>query len=129
MAANYSLFPELCGASVSVRRPDATVTLKDIKNFNISLGEAKSLVSEVSKLVKLILVLPATNATSERSFSALRRVKTYYLRGTMKQSRLNHLMLLHVHKDLSDGLDIISCANEFVSVNEHRFNIFGKFTE
>ena len=31
----------------------------------------------------------ATNATSERSFSALQRVKTY-LRSTTKQERLNH---------------------------------------
>ena len=107
-------------------RKGSSVTLKDIKNYIVSLGEAKSLVSEVSKLVQLILVLPATNATSERSFSALRRVKSYF-RGTMKRSRLNHLMLLHVHKDLSDELDLISCANEFVSANEHRFNIFGKF--
>ena len=45
----------------------------------------------------------------------------------MKQSRLNHLMLLHVHKDLNDDLDLTACANDFVSANEHRFNIFGKF--
>lgn len=40
--------------------------------------------SGVWSLLKLLLVLPATNATSERSFSALRRVKTY-LRSTMTQ--------------------------------------------
>jgi len=50
------------------------------------------LMSQVSKMVKLLLVMPATNAQSERSFSALRRVKTY-LRATMSQQRLNHLML------------------------------------
>ena len=38
---------------------------------------------------------PASNATSERSFSALRRVKTY-LSSTMTQCRLNNLMVLHV---------------------------------
>ena len=102
------------------------VTLSDVREFIIGLGDAKSLISEVVKLVKLILVLLATNATSERSFSALRRVKTF-LRGTMEQSHLNHLMLLHVHKDLSDDLDLTACANDFVSANEHRFNIFGKF--
>ena len=40
--------------------------------------------SGVLKVMKLLLVLPATNATSERSFSVLRRVKTY-LRSTMSQ--------------------------------------------
>ena len=38
----------------------------------------KALIPQVHCLVSLILVMPATNATSERSFSALRRVKTFY---------------------------------------------------
>ena len=79
------------------------------------------------KLMKIILVMPATNATSERSFSALKRVKTY-LRSTMKQSRLNHLMILHVHKEMSDSLNLVDCANDFVGSNEHRLRVFGKFT-
>ena len=33
--------------------------------------------SEVCTLVKLFLVMPASNAVSERSFSALRRVESY----------------------------------------------------
>ena len=39
-------------------------------------------------LVKLILVMPATNALSERSYSALRRIKNY-LRSTMTQEWMN----------------------------------------
>ena len=53
-------------------------------------------------LTKLILVMPATNASSERSFSMLRCMKTY-LRSTMKQERLNRIMTLHIHKELTDG--------------------------
>ena len=59
--------------------------------------------------------------TSERSFSALRRVKTY-LRATMKQDHLNYLMLLHVHKDKTDELDLKLLVNEL----DHRSNIFAK---
>jgi hypothetical protein len=36
------------------------------------------LLSEVSIVLKLILVLPATNAQSERVFSGLKRIKTYF---------------------------------------------------
>lgn len=86
----------------------------------------QQLLSEVVKLVILILVAPATNASSERSFSALRIIKTY-LRTTMAQSRLNHLMLLHVHKEQCDRLDLDQCANDFCSKSEHRMNIFGTF--
>jgi hypothetical protein len=63
-------------------------------------SESKYLLSEVRKLVRLILLLPATNAISERSFSTLRRVKTY-LRSTMTEDRLNSLMKLHIYKDIS----------------------------
>ncbi len=37
----------------------------------------RSLLSQVSSVVQLIMVMPATKASSERSFSALRHVKTY----------------------------------------------------
>ena len=45
-------------------------------------------------LVKLLLVVPATNAVSERSASALRRLKTY-LRTTVTEEILNHCMYLN----------------------------------
>ena len=71
--------------------------------------------------------MPATNATSERSFSALRRVKNY-LRSTMTQSRLNNLMILYVHKDQTDSLSLPCIAQEFVDNNhEVRHRIFGSF--
>ena len=50
--------------------------------------------------------MPATNcnAVSERSFSALKQVTETYLRSTTGDSRLNHLIVLHVHKDRTDAL-------------------------
>ena len=86
----------------------------------------KALLSEVYKLAKLIIVMPATNAVSERSFSALRRVKTY-LRNTMTQTRLNSIMVIHVHKNVTEKLNLVDIANEFVAGSEHRLTIFGKF--
>ena len=68
----------------------------------------------------------ASDACSERSFSAMRRLKTY-LHSTMGQSRLNHLMILHVHKELTDNLNLIDVANEFVTSNESRLHVFGRF--
>ncbi len=47
-------------------------------------------------------------------FSALRRVKTY-LRGTMLQGRINDLMVLHIHKERTDFLDLKGVANDFIS--------------
>ena len=62
--------------------------------------------------------MPATNAASERSFSVMRRKKNY-LRSTMTQPRLNHLMILNVYKELLDNMDLKDIANQFVQGNEH----------
>ncbi len=70
--------------------------------------------------------MPATNASSERSFSALRRVKSY-LRLTMTQEPLNYLMMLHVHKERCNDLNMKTLVNEFIDRSEHRANIFEKY--
>ena len=59
---------------------DMITTLDEIIEFMSKPGHT-GLLSEISTLLKLILVLPATNAQSERVFSALKRIKTY-LRNT-----------------------------------------------
>ncbi len=86
----------------------------------------KSFYSEVVKVAKLILVMPATNATSERSFSALRRLKTW-LRTTSSQARLNWCMMLHIHKERTDALPMSDLLNEFVVRNDSRKRLFGHF--
>ena len=108
----------------------SAVPFKDVCDYLQLLSKAqRSFYSQVVVLITLILVMPATNASSECSFSALRRVKTY-LRSTMSQPRLNSLMVLHVHKELTDQLNFLDVANEFVAnILEHRLNIFGKFTK
>ena len=85
-----------------------------------------SLLSQVSLLVKLITLMPATNAVSERSASALRRVKIY-LRSSMKQMRLNNMMVVHIHKNVTDTIDIKSILTKFSTANEERRRMFGSF--
>lgn len=92
------------------------VNVFDVKDY-LTPGQL-SLLSQVKRLTQLILVMPATNASSERSFSALRRVKSY-LRSTMTQERLNHLMLIHVHKEKADSLHLKEVINEFVTFSDH----------
>ena len=65
------------------------------RNTSLLLQELRDpLLSQVCCAMKIILVMPASNSTSERSFSALRRFKNY-LRSTMPQQRLNSLLVLH----------------------------------
>ena len=87
---------------------------------------AKDMFSEIDKILRLYLTIPVTTCTAERSFSSLRRVKNY-LRSTMSEERLNNIMLLHVHKEETDTLDLTEIARLFVSANTRRNDFFGKF--
>ena len=78
---------------------------------------------QVKNLVKLLLVSPASSAEAERSFSGLRRLKTW-LRSTMGQERLNALAVCQTHQDLLDKLDMDSMVDEFISVNNRRKFVF-----
>ena len=72
-------------------------------------------------------VMPVTSATAERSFSTLRRVKTY-LRSTMTQKRLNSVLVLHAHQDYTDSINMRHVASDFVALNDNRKSaVFGTF--
>ena len=73
--------------------------------------------------VKLIALMPATNA--ERSTSALRCVETY-LRSSMMQVHLNNMMVVHIHKTLTDTIDVKSILTEFSTAKEKK-EVFGSF--
>ena len=75
--------------------------------------------NQVFKLAKYYLVNQVSNATSERAFSVMRRMKTY-LRNTMSQNRVNHTMCLHVHRDKIEMIDLKSVLNEFIDSVDRR---------
>lgn len=64
------------GTETDLGLNDVVAYLKNLSSVTVDYF------SEVFNLVRLILVVPATNAVSERSASALRRLKTY-LRTTI----------------------------------------------
>ena len=77
-------------------------TFCDIIN---ELSMSKEMFSEVIRPLKIFYTIPVTTSTAERTFSALRRLKTY-LRSTMSQARLNHTKLIYVHKERTDDVVI-----------------------
>lgn len=87
--------------------------------FKANLLVNRTLYPLAYQLLGLVLVLPATNATSERSFSALKRLKTA-MRNTMGQERMNSLILLHVHKTRTDALNVQEIISRFVGDLAHR---------
>ncbi|KAL4104546.1 hypothetical protein QTP88_019841 [Uroleucon formosanum] len=66
--------------------------LNEVQSYKVGFEELK-------KVIELI-VISVSSASAERSFSTMRRVKTY-LRSTMKSSRLNNFTLLSIEREIS----------------------------
>lgn len=88
--------------------------------------EVRQLFQQVEVLVRLLLVIPITSCEAERSFSSLRRLKTW-LRNTMTQERLNSVATCNVHHEYIDAIDLKILVNTFVSSTERRQKLFGHF--
>lgn len=73
----------------------------------------------VDIVLRMFLCTPATNCSSERSFSTLRRIKTY-LRSVMNHDRLNSLAILNIESDLTTSINYDDVINEFAELQTRR---------
>lgn len=80
---------------------------------------SEELFPNIRVLLKIFSILPVTTASVERSFSSLKRIKTY-LRNSTSETRLNGLALMNVHRDINIDADIIT--NIFASKKERRLD-------
>jgi len=68
---------------------------------------------------RILLTIPVTVASAERSFSKLKLIKTY-LRSTMSQDRLNGLAMLSIEKNMLEQLDYVNLIDIFASKTARR---------
>ena len=70
---------------------------------------------------QIVLTVPIASANAERSFSTIKRVRTY-LRSTMSDQRLNDLCLLAIEREMSHDLlnDPSSVITKFAMLAERR---------
>lgn len=64
--------------------------------------------------LRILLTIPVTVASGERSFSKLKLIKTY-LRSTMSQIRLTSLATLSIENEIAENLDFSSVIKEFAN--------------
>ena len=127
-----SMYPELDGLTLPIqlemfKQTYKAESLHEAKVSYRSMENAvRSLFPQVLILLKLLLVCPVSSCECERSFSALRRLKTW-LRTTMTQRRLNHISICHVHQEQLDNVNVHELAKLFVQKSEIRRGIFGTF--
>ena len=78
------------------------------------LTHTNTMFTNIHTIFSVLLTMPVSTATAERSFSCLRRLKTY-LRSTTNETRLSSLALMNIHHDIpinSDNVlsDFDSCG-------------------
>ena len=119
LVTQLQMLPELirtyneCNPQTAIRTVTSVRALCDVMK---SVTVSRSMFNQINKV---LLTIPVTTSTVE--ISTLRRLKTY-LHSIMSQTRLNHLMILHIHKDRTDELDI---AKELRLIIDDKF--FGRF--
>ena len=101
-----------------ITRREATKTVSGLVVFLQSVPPASlNLFGEVLKLIKLLLICPASAASAERSCSGFHRLKTW-LRSSISQERLTHLAILHAHQLYVDELaaeGLRAVSQEFIT--------------
>ena len=63
---------------------------------------------------RILLTIPVTVASAERSFSKLKLIKSY-LRSTMSQERLSGLAILSIEKEMLEELKYKNLISNFAS--------------
>ena len=71
------------------------------------------------KLIQIALTIAVSTAHCERSFSALKHIKSY-LRSTTTQQRLADLAILSIEKELSRSLSLDNVVDRFASYDKNR---------
>ncbi|KAL5854184.1 hypothetical protein ACOSQ4_003986 [Xanthoceras sorbifolium] len=72
----------------------------------------------IDRLIRLILTLPVSTATTERAFSAMKLVKTG-LRNKMDDKFLANYLVVYIEKEIAEKFSSESIIDDFMSLREH----------
>jgi len=100
---------------LQVTLPDKLMSALEILHFVKDLD----CYPNVSIAYRILLTVPVTVASAERSFSKLKLLKNC-LRSTMLQERLNGLAMCSIEKDILDKIDLDIVIEDFASRNARR---------
>ena len=88
--------------------------LNAVNTLNALKGNTASF-PNLSIALRILLTMPVTVASAERSFSKLKQIKNY-LRTTMSQQRLCNLAIITIENDIYNDLDVNELIKNFASV-------------
>ncbi|KAL5794981.1 hypothetical protein ACOSP7_003575 [Xanthoceras sorbifolium] len=73
----------------------------------------------IDKLIRLVLTLPVSTATTERAFSAMKLVKTP-LRSKMEDDFLTDCLVVYIEMEIADTIDLEYIINEFDGIKSRK---------
>jgi len=111
-----SLFDEL--KNLSTVLPDNVASPLEVLHY-IHATRLHECFANVSTALRILLTVPVTVASGERSFSKLKLIKTY-LRSTMTQDRLNGLALLSIENDIATSLNYTDLLSVFANAKARK---------
>ncbi|XP_071689001.1 uncharacterized protein [Rutidosis leptorrhynchoides] len=76
----------------------------------------------LDRLIRLVLTLPVSTATSERAFSSMKMVKTR-LRSSMSDDFLKNCSLLYIERDIVDKISIDGIIDDFAFKKPRRVQL------
>ena len=120
------MLPDLCSAHSAqsvASRENVSKPTTAIEWANFFASQPDTVRQLFRDTIKIVSIL-ATAASAERTFSALRRLKTW-LRQTMTQKRLTHLALIHCHRERGAKCHIKRLGHEFSNKTSERRTTFG----
>lgn len=79
----------------------------------------KDIFPTINSLLKILCTLPVSVASAERSFSTLRRLKTW-MRSRIGEERLSDLCLLHTHREVP--IDINNVIDRFANSGNRKLD-------
>ncbi|XP_040079610.1 zinc finger MYM-type protein 1-like [Ixodes scapularis] len=88
-------------------------------DWDALVAEMNLLPRESYRLCVIALTIPASSAACERTFSCLRRLKTYF-RYRMSDKRLANLVVLAVEKSTAKSLELDDVVNAFDGAHHNR---------
>lgn len=105
-----------CVIAKRILKDKEITTINDVLLEIVPLQEAFPV---LIKLLQIALTIVVSTAECERSFSCLKRTKTF-LRSTMSEQRLGDLAVLSIEKELSQKLSLDEVVDKFAAQDKNR---------
>lgn len=115
-----NLFDEICFLSEIIEKGTSPLQVLQ-KILSNSVGDVYA---NVAIALRIMLTLPVTTATAERSFSKLKLIKNY-LRTTLNQEKTTNLAIISIEREIVDEMNFNDIIDTFADLKSRKINFYG----